>query len=131
MEINNHRALVATADLGWRERCARAFLGEGWDVHTTSEGEQVLNLLRRHMYDLVVVDESFSDMGLVEFSMNVRDIASNQPMTLIGGNNVSKFQHVWRHCNVFFAGPKDQVLEIIKQSMPHREPGVMDAGVER
>lgn len=119
-DVENHKALVATGDLNWRERCTRALLGVGWDVHTASEGEQVLDLLRRHRYDFVVVDESFSDMGLVEFSMNVRDIAPNRPMTLIGGSNVARLQRVCRHCNIYFAGPREEVLDVIRQAMPQR-----------
>jgi len=118
MDNQNHKALVATADSGWLERCTRAFIGEGWNVHVASAGQEALDLLRKHLFDFVVVDESFSDMGLVEFSLNVRDIASNRPVTLVGGNNLSRLQRVWRRCDVYFAGPKDQVLDIIRQTVP-------------
>jgi len=118
-DVENHKALVATGDLDWRERCTRALLGVGWDVHTASEGERVLDLLRRHRYDFIVVDESFSDMGLVEFSMNVRDIAPNRPMTLIGGANVARLQRLCRQCNIYFAGPLEEMLDVIRKAAPH------------
>jgi len=113
------RALIATADKRWRDRFALAFMSQGCDIHTASDGFQALDLLLKHEYDFIVVDDSFSDVGPIEFSLNVRDLARNTPHMLVGGNGLARFRRVWRHCNVFFAGPKDHVLERISEAIEH------------
>lgn len=126
MEKQNSKALVATADKGWREPCAWAFMGEGFDVHTASDWFQALDLVRKQEYDVIVVDDSFSEVGLIEFSLSIHDLAANQPRILVGGSDLSRFQRIWKHCHVYFAGPKGEVLQVLKQII-HNPPAVPGA----
>ncbi len=108
-----HIALVATTDYDWRVQCELALLQQGYAVHVASEGFQVLKMVGRHVYDFIVLDDSLSDVGPVELSLNVRDVAPNRPGMFVAGNNLDKFCRVWRLCNVFFVGPRERVLKHI------------------
>lgn len=115
----NHkpRVLVVTSDERWRDSCTQAFRAEGCEVNTVPGGLQALDVLQRNLFDIVVTDDSYSNMGPIEFLFNVRDLASNEPFILLGGNGLERFEDVWRRCNVFFTGSKDRLLSAIPDSI--------------
>ena len=117
MQEDNLTVLVATADADWQRQCEIVLVKRGCLVHTACDGFEALGMLCRHVYDCVVVDDSLSDVGPIELSLNVRDLAPNEPLMLVGGDDLTRFGRVWRLCNVYYAGPKAQVLEAIPAAL--------------
>ena len=117
MKPQSLRALVASSDQRWRAKYVNALLNAGCDVHTATDGFQGLNLLRCQVYDLVLMDDSVNDLEPVEFSFNVREVAANNPVLMVAGNDVGRFGRAWSRCNVFFAGAKPQVLNLIQKAV--------------
>ena len=119
----NHPALkvlIATADGHWRAQCLGALAdSESSRLHIASRGQEALELLRKNAYNFVVFDDSLPDMGLVEFGLTVRDVAPNNPPSFVAGDDSARFQRVWDHCNVLFAGPKETLLTKMRDTALH------------
>ncbi len=105
--------LVVTADEQWQGRCAQAFLDRACQVIKARSGLQALVSLRKSSFDIVIADDSCFDMEPIEFTLNVRELAVNEPMLLLGGRELERFAYVWRRWQVFFAGPKEDLLATI------------------
>jgi len=120
--MNGHRikALIASADSRWQDACANEFASHGCDVHIVSRGFDALDLLRRHRYDIIAVDDSCPDMNAIELSLNATDLASNKPLTLVGDETTtSKHASIRRVCTPFFIGSKQLVPARIHEAV-HR-----------
>ncbi len=111
------KVLIASCDAGWRDSCAAALGRKAHEIRTSKAGFTALGLLRRNMYGLILLDDTLPDLGLIEFVLNVHDLAANNPVTMVGGRNVDNLQRVWRHCNVYFAGNKPRVVEKIPEAL--------------
>lgn len=103
--------LVAASQTEWRRRFSERLLDEGCDIHTASSGFRGLDLLRKHLYDIIVVDDSFSDISALEFSLTAADLAPNAPLTLVAGSRIAKMRPVLDRRAVYFSGPREAVLE--------------------
>ena len=104
------KALLATADDDWRVVFADELIGKGCDVHTASSGLEAIDLVRKHRYDLVVVDQSLDDDGEVELVFNLRDLSADMPIVVLSGAHVEQRQRIWQRCGVFFAGPRARAM---------------------
>lgn len=111
------KALVATADDDWRAIFANALLERACDVHTTSDGMEAIDLMRKHGYHILVIDEALGQMDQIEFVFNVCDIASNIPVTIVTGAAVQKREDVWQRCGVFFAGTRSAAARKIGEAV--------------
>ncbi len=76
-----------------------------------------MDLLRTNAYGLILLDDTLPNLGLIEFVLSVHDLAANDPVTMVGGRNLEKLQRVWRHCQVYFAGNKQRVIEKIPEAV--------------
>ena len=115
--MSSLKALVASADGDWRTLFADTLMGRGCDVHTTSDGMEGVDLIHKHDYDIVVVDETLAQMSHVEFVLNVRDIASKMPVAIVTGKAVEKHAKLWQHCGVFFAGNRPAGARKIEEAV--------------
>lgn len=123
MKDTDQNMLIVSSDAPWSARCAAALRDhENCRVDVASRGFEALDMLRKHRYSFVVFDDSLPDMGIIELSLSVRDLAANEPLTFVGGEDLAKYQDVWRHCNVLFAGPKEALLEKIAEAASHGPP---------
>lgn len=107
-------ALLASANGSWRERCAVLMINAGWNVHVTSDGRHAVELIHKHEYDIVVVDNTLTGIEPVEFTLIVTQIASNHPSIYLACEDLPSNKQFWRKCNIAFGGPKDQTLERVK-----------------
>ncbi len=119
MGIGRFKALVASADKAWQDDCAARFAHSGCDVHIVAAGLDALDLLRRHQYDIIALDNSFPDMNAIEFTLNIKDLAVNGPLTLVGDEEMEKHRCIRRRCNAYFIGPKDCLPAHIYQAVLH------------
>ena len=110
MERNTLTALVVTGDRRWGGQCVDRLLAAGCDVHTASDGLRGINLLRKQIYDLVVVDDSLDDVSPLEFSLNLRELTPNTPVYIIAGIRLENAPQLWRYCRIFFVGSPDGAL---------------------
>jgi DNA-binding NtrC family response regulator len=104
------RALVVSQELRWKLEYTKTLLTEKCDVHTAARGFDALDLLRKSVYDLVVVDESLDYLGLVEFALNLRDLLEHLPVTMVAGENLRHFDRIWQKCNVYYVGDPANLL---------------------
>ncbi len=112
MGTHTPTALLATAQVDWRRRCAGRLLELGCDVHTAANGPRGFDLLRKHIYDIIVVDDSLADISPLEFSLTAQDLAPNLPVTLVAGSGLStKLQPILDRRDIYFWGSHDAVLE--------------------
>ena len=111
----NHklRVLVVATDKKWRDSYIEAFLAEGCEVKTVPDGMEALECLHKLLFDVVVADDSCCNMDPMEFMFNVKDLASNEPIIMLGGKDLDGFEFVWKHSKVFFAGPKNELLSMV------------------
>jgi hypothetical protein len=107
------RVLIATADGAVKERCRTALKSSGCVVEYSAGGFAMLGLLRRGRYDVVAMDDSLEDMGLVELLLNIEEIAANDPTIVTGGHELWRFRRVFDRCNVTLSGPPEEVPEMV------------------
>ena len=100
------KALVASEDDDWRSLFADELTENDCEVDTTSDGMEVLNLVRKHRYVVVVVDEVLEKMNQLEVILNLRDLMPEMPVVVVTGRGVEKQEKVWRHCKVYYAGTR-------------------------
>ena len=103
------RTLIVTDDDDWRALFATALLKTACEVHTTSDGSEAGDMVRKHHYDLLVVDKALGRTGQVEFVLNVRDLSPKMPLILICGSPTESQRAIWARTNVFFAGSRAEV----------------------
>jgi len=110
-------ALIASGDPGWERRCAEFFLGSGIDVHTASRGQIAIDLMHKHTYDYIVVDDSLEDMSVLELSLYVPELATNDPVLVVACPDVALFKNVWKRCHAQIAGTRPRVLEALTECL--------------
>jgi len=108
-------ALIASGDPGWESKCAEHFLGSGIDVHTASRGRTAIDLLHKHTYDYIVVDDSLEDMSVLELSLYVPELATNQPVLMVACPDEALFKNVWNRCHAHIAGTRSRILQALTE----------------
>ncbi len=110
-------ALLASGEPNWQAGCAGVLLANGADVHTASRGQTAINLMHKHTYDYIVMDDSLSDMSVLELSLYVPDLAPNDPVLLIACDEWARFKTAWRRCNAAAAGGRATVLDTLRKHL--------------
>ena len=111
------KALVITAADDWSALFVAELIERGCDVHTESEATEAVDLLRKHRYDLLVVDEDLAGMDVVEFVLTVRDLAIGQPVLVVAEAESTKKKKAWDRCGVFVAGTRAIVAKRIADAV--------------
>lgn len=117
MKERHLRVLVVAADDEWRKKCVLAMYGDGCEADVFSSGLQAIASAHKRFYDIIVVDDSLQDMGLIEFILDLLDVEAGTPLLLIAGKNVSLYQHVWEQCKVSFAGYRHDVFPALCEAV--------------
>jgi len=107
------RALIASGNKPWRSAFVEALYDEGCDLHTASTGFETLALIRKHTYDLIIIDDCFADVGALELCLNLRDLVSEMPLVMVSGEDLGKHVPFWRRFGLFYAGRRTAVLRNI------------------
>ncbi len=83
------RLLVVDDDPFYREIAASSLAAEGYDVTTSSDGLEALEILGAHQLDLAVVDLTMPGMDGIRLIAHVRESALNRylPIVVITGND--------------------------------------------
>lgn len=108
--------LVVSQDETWLRECAQAMRIPLDAVHHATEGTSALKALRSNQFSLIAVDNSFpeNDIGPIEFCLYVRDLASNNPMLLVGSVEPPQLFALREYLNIDHIGPKGEIPEILK-----------------
>jgi DNA-binding response OmpR family regulator len=115
------QALVVAKDRPWIERLSGLLVELGFDVHTASDESRSKDLIRKHTYELVFLDQSVGEAEVIELLFYYRDFASPAPPIHVSGNHTHKYTDVFRRLGVYIAGPQESVINsIIAQ---HRTSG--------
>lgn len=128
MDAHVPTALVATSQREWRRRCAERLVGAGCDIHTASNGFRGLDLLRKHIYDIIVIDDSFDDISPLEFGLTATDLAPNMPLILVTADRIAQIQPILDRRNVYYAGSRDHVMKRLDDAIREagtRKPALM------
>lgn len=88
---NHLLVLLVSDDTRWRSACADICLARHCNVHTASSGFQGLDNLRKHRYDVVILDDSINDLSPFEFHLHLQDLTSNEPAVLVAGSETQTF----------------------------------------
>jgi len=107
--VQRIRTLTVSEDDDWRSLFARALLEMGCEVHTASDGMEATDLVRKHSYDLLLVDREVGQMGQIEFILNVRDVAPRMPLVVVCGSKAGWQRAFWARCNVFSVSSRAEV----------------------
>ncbi len=83
--------LLVSDDTRWRSACADICLARHCNVHTASTGFQGLDNLRKHRYDIVILDDTIDDLSAFEFHLHLQDLTSNDPAVLVAGSQIEAF----------------------------------------
>ncbi len=129
MEINAQTALSVSGDSRWQRRCAECLLAHGVDVHTVHRGRTAIDLMRKHTYDCIVIDDSLEDMGVLELSLYVPDLAANRPALFVTCPEADRYEKVLNRCNAIRAGERSCVLAALDGYMSKRS-GDRNCGAE-
>jgi CheY-like chemotaxis protein len=111
------KALIVSANPQWRTLYSRTFMEERCEVLAAATGFNGLEHVQRELFDFILVDESLRDMGPIEFTLNVRDVAPNEPCILVAGDSLERFRRVWNRCGVFLSGTRGEVLGAIPDAI--------------
>ncbi|MEA3364386.1 MAG: hypothetical protein U9Q79_01990 [Candidatus Hydrogenedentes bacterium] len=85
------------------------------DIHTASRGRIAIDLMHKHTYDYIVVDDSLEDMSVLELSLYVPDLATNEPVLMVACPDVALFKDVWKRRHAQIAGTRPRVLEALTE----------------
>ncbi|MFP4500314.1 MAG: response regulator [Candidatus Hydrogenedentota bacterium] len=121
MASEDVQVLVVTADTTWRDQCTTILVNSGCQVNTESQGTQALNALRKRRYDLVLLDDSLPDFGLIEMSLTIRDVAAAHPQLLVGGDDIDRYQRFWQQFDAYYVGTKQGVASKALDAVHHLE----------
>jgi len=116
------RVLVAVGDPEWKKELCTMLRKKGCDVRTTEDGFEGIELVRHQKFALVIADESLDQAGPIELALNIRDIKQRMPVLVVTGSGLERYDKVWKHCEVFFAGTREAALG--------RIPGALKAASE-
>ena len=116
------RALIACGDSTRRTDYARLFLTAGWNVHTASSGQEMLDLLRKQRYTMAVVDTSLREIEPVECIMHMRDLSSHAPATVVADDDFAKRERFWARAGLDFAGPYEETVNALPELIVKRTP---------
>lgn len=90
-------------------------MGSGIDVHTASRGRTAIDLLHKHTYEYIVVDDSLEDMSVLELSLYVPELAANQPVLMVACPDEALFKNVWNRCHAHIAGTRSRILQALTE----------------
>lgn len=116
------RVLVAAGDPEWKKELCTMLRKKGCDVRTTEDGFEGIELVRHQKFALVIADESLDQAGPIELALNIRDMKAHMPVLVVTGSGLERYNKVWKHCEVFFAGTREAALGKI--------PGALKAASE-
>ena len=111
------KALVACENKPWRSAFVEALYDEGCDLHTAASGFETLALIRTRAYDLIIIDDSFSDIGALELCLNLRDLVNELPLVLVSGEDQARHAPFWRRLGLFFVGRRTAVLRNVPNAV--------------
>jgi len=117
------KVLVAGENKPWLSAFVEALYDEGCDLHTASTGFETIELMRKHTYDMIVIDDSFTDVGPLELCLNLRDLVNEMPIVLVSGEDLAKYVPFWRRFGLYFVGRRTAVLRNL--------PGAVDRARRR
>ena len=128
MSLQPLRALVASENKPWRSVYVEALYDEGCDLHIASSGFEAIELIRKYTYDLIVVDDSFTDLGPLEFSLHLRDMVTEMPVVLVAGEDLARFVPFWRRFGLFFVGRRTAVLRNLSSGVERARRKLCNVG---
>lgn len=114
---SNLKTLLLSGNREWRGRCVRELIFHDCDLHTASSGFDGLDLLRKHVYDIVLVDDTLHDMSAIEFVLNMVDIAGTSPLMAVAGEGLDRYEQVWSRCQVGCVGTRDAVARALPEML--------------
>jgi DNA-binding response OmpR family regulator len=114
-----HRALIVSSEHDWRNTLVPKLIDPDWDLYVVSRAIEGTDLLTKKRFDLIVVDDSLRDMDPPEFCLAINDLASNNPLVLVAGEELDRYQRLWKYCAVHMAGSRDEVGRSVKTAMQH------------
>lgn len=112
-----HRALIVSSKHDWRNTLIPKLIDPDWDLYIVSRANEGADLLTKKHFDLIVVDDSLRDMDPPEFCLAINDLVSNKPLVLVAGEEVERYQRLWKYCAVHMAGSRDEVGRSVKTAM--------------
>jgi len=91
---------------------------EGCDAVAATEAFDALALLRRHQFDLVIVDESLHNMLPLEFTLTLRDMRVHQPIAIVASPSQQRtFQRLASHLRTEFVGSLEEAMHYIPEAV--------------
>lgn len=121
------RALIVSANVHRRRRFAENLLHGSCDIHTVNRGFEAIDHVRKHAYDVVVVDDSLSDLGPLEFTLALRDMGrANTRIFVAAPEYRDKFKRLGAATNVEFIGAPDAVARRLAESVDKNNGGSGD-----
>lgn len=119
--------LLVTMDAHWRSRCMALIQNAGCEAYTASTGLQTIALLHTYIFDIVSIDDTIPDFGVIELSLTIKDIAANKPILLATGENIQRFSGILQRCGIFLAGTEKEfrknLLSAIETLSLYGHPG--------
>lgn len=111
--MKHSKALLGMEDNKWRKVVERILEPEISELIITTDGLEAIELFRRDRFDIVLIDESIEKASPAEVVMNLRDIAGDFPTIIVTGDRLPKYQRIWEHCGVAFAGSRMQAMKYL------------------
>lgn len=112
---NPRRAAVACAAAPWRTAFAQALLAQGLEVHTASTAQELIDLLHKHLYELLLFDESADGAELSQACLIALDRNPNLRSILAAGLDESHLEKVGALCHIRFSGTREKLLAALRQ----------------
>jgi len=81
-----HKILVVEDDRFFHDMFADLLIGQGYDVDTASSGQQGLDMLTAHPYDLVITDLVMANVDGMEILARAREIDPSMDVIMVTGN---------------------------------------------
>lgn len=115
-EIKYALALIVCGDDIRKMLISDYLLNASWDIMVFSDGLRALEALRKHHFDVVVLDESVQGMEPLEFAMYVRELAVPPGKAIAIGEQLQHHAGVLKRCGFLNIAASEDALEAV-----HRE----------
>jgi CheY-like chemotaxis protein len=116
MSDEEHRtALVSSEDNRVLDAYSRFLFAQGDDVHTVSSGNQTLEMVRKHRYDLIIIDHPFEDMDLLELCLNLKEFVEPDTWILVSTGEDALADKLQKYCQVKHTGRHADVKSYLEK----------------
>ena len=106
--------LVITKDSVFAASCESFLREHPVAFQILSCGAAVVRRFQEEPCDIVLIDDSFTDLGAIEIALTIRDLFGDTTRVMVFGVRALEYAHVWESLKVFATEDMSVLLNALK-----------------